>query len=334
MTRGREVNSLWFLFPAAVSAAVVAAMTRLGARVGAIDHPGERSSHTRPTPKGGGLGIVLATLVCGAGRGLNLADASLLVAATGLAAFCWLDDLRDRGFRAKLAAQGLAAAVALTAAGIPTHGAAGPSWADLPYAVAAPAALGWILFVTNAVNFLDGLNGLASGAVGLGLLALWLVRGGDLALGVVAGVAGFLPFNFPRARIFMGDVGSQFLGFVAACLALRVAGEPNASLVLPFALLPLLLDAAFTLARRAIGGHRLTQAHRGHLYQVANRVGVPAPVVTVVHWGLAGWGGAVGAACGAGVPLGIGLPGVVLPALAWGSLVIAMASRRRLGRWG
>ncbi len=105
---------------------------------------------------------------------------------------------------------------------------------------------------------------------------------------------GFLPFNFPHARIFMGDVGSQFCGFLLAVLA--VAAGRFEAVELSVALVPMLLsgvlfDVAFTLLRRFLAGERLAEAHRGHLYQLAHRSGMPAVRVTLVHWGFAAWGG-------------------------------------------
>ena len=146
--------------------------------------------------------------------------------------------------------------------------------------------LGWILFATNAMNFIDGLNGLASGVAAIAGLFLALIAalaGGWFvyfaALLLAAGLIGFIPFNFPRARIFMGDVGSQFCGFVLAVLG--VAASRFESVEMSFLLVPLLLsgvlyDVAFTLGRRILAGERVTVAHRGHLYQVANRAGMTA----------------------------------------------------------
>ncbi len=111
---------------------------------------------------------------------------------------------------------------------------------------------------------------------------------------LAAGLLGFLPFNYPRARIFLGDVGSQFCGFVLAVLgvvAARFEGIELSLLLVPMLLSGLLLDALFTLARRLLAGERITQPHRGHLYQVAHRAGVPAAVIAPLHWAFAAWGG-------------------------------------------
>src|SRR6185312_7098565 len=118
----------------------------------------------------------------------------------------------------------------------------------------------------------------------------WFVYFASLLL--AAGLIGFLPFNFPRARIFMGDVGSQFCGFVLAVLG--IAASRFESVEMSFLLVPLLLsgvlyDVAFTLVRRALAGENVARAHRGHLYQVAHRAGMRPVTVTSVHWGFAVW---------------------------------------------
>jgi UDP-N-acetylmuramyl pentapeptide phosphotransferase/UDP-N-acetylglucosamine-1-phosphate transferase len=208
-----------------------------------------------------------------------------------------------------------------------------------------PATLFWILFTTNAMNFIDGLNGLAAGvaviasAVLAGIAAsvgFWFVYFASLLL--AAGLLGFLPFNFPRARIFMGDVGSQFCGFVLAVLGVvagRFQGVDLSVLLVPMLLFGVLFDVAFTLARRALAGERITQAHRSHLYQVAHRAGMPAVRVTLVHWAFAPWGGLCCAvflrASGLGKPLAVSL--VLPPQLLWLGYVAWRARRAAVGRW-
>ncbi|HJS87255.1 MAG TPA: MraY family glycosyltransferase [Acetobacteraceae bacterium] len=274
-----------------------------------MDQPDARKSHDQPIPKGGGVGIVLAFVV-----GLlvlyhfaefaRLADPyflGVIDASLAIALVAFLDDLADWPFAVKLAAQ-LLAALAAVGSGVyvesyrlPRIGAYDIGW------LGGPATLAWILFVTNAVNFIDGLNGLAGGVA---LIAACFLAGIAAAHGawfayfaallLAAGLLGFLPFNFPRARIFMGDVGSQFCGFVLAMLgvvASRFDGVELPLLLMPMLLSGVLFDVAFTLARRLLAGERVTEPHRGHLYQVAHRAGVPAPVVASVHWGFAAFGG-------------------------------------------
>ena len=109
-----------------------------------------------------------------------------------------------------------------------------------------------------------------------------------MALALFGACLGFLPFNFPNARIFMGDVGSQFIGFMMAVLAVAAARFDAASvsfLIVPLLLFGLLFDAAFTLVRRALRGERIAAAHRTHLYQMAQRSGLGVRTVAAAHWG-------------------------------------------------
>jgi UDP-GlcNAc:undecaprenyl-phosphate GlcNAc-1-phosphate transferase len=269
-----------------------------------------------------------------------------VMAAAGLmAGVSYMDDVRLWNFAVKLAAQ-LAATGLVMEAGIwlrvvhlPWVGTVHTGWLGVPLTAA------WILFVTNAVNFIDGLNGLASGCVLLACLFLAAAAGTGTggtvfvpALFLAAGIAGFLPFNYPRARIFMGDVGSQFCGFLLAVLGVAAStlSSPSLSaLLMPLLLLPILADVALTLLRRARDGERLTQAHRGHFYQVANRAGMPAWAVTLIYWGLTVWGGVCGLALDQATP-SIGQRDVpviaaFIPFAAWVAYVVR---RARIGRWG
>jgi len=307
----------WGIILTLVSCGLVALM----ARIGVLDHPGPRSSHSQPIPKGGGVGIVAAGLIGLAVLGgpvparIALALGGVVVAALG-----YWDDRHDFSAGAKFIVQYVAALVPVGFGIIPdlTHN----------FAIDAAISVVWVLLVTNAVNFMDGLNGLSAGtsaiaAAGSGLSGFW-----PLSDGLIAGIIGFLPWNYPRARIFMGDVGSQFCGYLLAVLALLGAGGPHPLLV-PFALAGLLFDVIFTLIRRLGAGERITQAHRSHLYQIANRTGMPAAVVTLVHWGFAAWGFWLGL-----MPWHVWeIAAVLLPQIAWMTAVVARTRSRPAGTW-
>ena len=328
--------------------ALLSAVTvRVMISVGVMDTPEARKAHTTPIPKSGGVGVVLAFLV-GIAILYRFAAFSrvgdpyfrgVILAAAAIALVALLDDIWDWPFVVKLAAQVLAA---LTAVGtgiyvseisIPYVGAVDFAWLGIP------ATLAWILFVTNAMNFIDGLNGLAGGVALIAACFLAFIaeqQGGWFgyfaALLLAAGLVGFLPFNFPRARIFMGDVGSQFCGFVLAMLGVvagRLDAVPLSLLIVPMLLAGVLFDVAFTLARRALAGRRITQPHRDHLYQIAQRAGVNAGAIALVYWGFTVFGGicslAFIAAPSALKPSIAIFP--ALPPLVWAGLVFARARR-------
>jgi UDP-GlcNAc:undecaprenyl-phosphate GlcNAc-1-phosphate transferase len=322
-------------------------------RIGVLDRPDARKAHTRPIPKGGGVGVVVAFLL---GMALlyryaafaRIADPyfrGVILASAAIALVAFLDDVRDWPFTVKLVAQ-VGAALLAVGSGLAVWDVRVPGIGAVPLGwLGAAATIAWILFTTNAVNFMDGLNGLVSGTclVACACLAAiaaaqrgWFAYAASLSL--AAGLAGFLPFNYPRARIFLGDVGSQFCGFVLAVLgvaAARFEGVELSALLVPMLLSGLLLDAGFTLARRLVMGERITQPHRGHLYQVAHRAGVPAAVIAPLHWGFAAWGGLVCALfLVVSGPFKALVPFLVLPPqLAWATYVITRARRAGVGRW-
>ncbi len=310
-------------------------------RVGVLDHPGARSSHARPTPKGGGVGIVAATLV----MLLAVGGSGLLplgLAGLGIATLSWFDDLRDFPFVVKLAAQFAAAAIA-TAGGLLITAPTLPILGVVPLGgLGWPLTVLWLVAATNAVNFMDGLNGLAAGTVGLAALVLGGISFGAtpsslVSLALAAGIAGFLPFNYPHARIFMGDVGSQFCGFMLAGLGLAAtrATPTIPILLIPMLLAGLLFDVVFTLARRALARDRLTEAHRSHLYQVAHRTGMPAWLITLVEWSFVPLGAAAAAMLQrpTAAALIAALATLVTPQALWLGLVLRRAQAAGLRRW-
>ena len=339
---------------AAALALVSAAVVRLMIAVRVLDRPDPRKVHTRDTPKGGGVGVVAAFLAGIAvlyhfAEFARLAEpyfVGVIEASVAIAVVAFLDDLFDWKFTVKLAAQ-IAATVVAVASGIyvldyrlPYVGQLDIGW------LGAPVTAAWLLFATNAMNFIDGLNGLASGVALIAacfLAGIAAAHGGWFAyftsLLLIAGLAGFLPFNFPRARIFMGDVGSQFCGFILAVLGVVASRLENADLsflIVPLLLFGVLFDVAFTLVRRAFAGERLTEPHRGHLYQIAQRSGMPSHVVTLIHWHFVGLGGACTlvflASPSASRPL---IPFLtLLPQMAWLVYVTHRARKAGLTRWG
>ncbi len=257
-------------------------------RRGILDHPNERSSHTTPTARGGGIviltGLVFAWLFIGWREPTMLVPILVVLAsALVLAAISWVDDLRSLPALPRLAAQAVAVAVVLSLAPLPglVFGGLLPASLD-----GLAAGLLWIWFI-NLFNFMDGIDGIATveaTAIGIGIAAAGKVAGLALtlpALGLSLGAAclGFLRWNWHPARIFLGDVGSVPLGFVIGWLLLWLAaeGEGAAALILP---LYFLADATWTLVRRAMTGASIWQAHKDHLYQQAYRRGLRHDQIT------------------------------------------------------
>ncbi|MFM8332924.1 MAG: hypothetical protein ACKN9T_14665 [Candidatus Methylumidiphilus sp.] len=252
-----------------VSVVLIAVLLR-GGRGLPMDHPNARSLHERPIPRAGGVGI-MAGVACGWAWFWPQGLWPVLGLALALAGLSLLDDFRGLSARLRLAAQ-LAAALAWVVWQ--------PAWPGGALgAVLAVLALAWM---ANLYNFMDGANGLAGGMAvfGFGAYALAAGQGGaaELALAaacVAAAAGGFLWFNFDPARIFMGDVGSVPLGFIAAALGL--AGWRGGVWPLAFPLLvfsPFIVDASVTLAKRLLRGEKFWQAHREHYYQRLIRMGL------------------------------------------------------------
>ncbi|MHB1215036.1 MAG: MraY family glycosyltransferase [Thiobacillus sp.] len=225
-----------------------------------MDHPNERSLHVTPTPRIGGLGIMSGVLVAS----LWLADAALLpvlLAALVLAAVSVLDDLRGLPVALRFLAHFSAAAACLLALGL-------TGWGLLAGTLA-------VVWMTNLYNFMDGSDGLAGGmaAIGFGALALAAWLGGAPALAalcaaIAAAALAFLRFNFPPARVFMGDAGSIPLGFLAAAFGILGAMQDVWPWLFPLLVFsPFVVDASVTLARRGLRGEKIWRAHRSHYYQ-------------------------------------------------------------------
>lgn len=330
------------------AACLAAFLVRMMIRVAVLDHPGHRSAHERPTPKGGGVGVMIAFfvvfpvlhLITGQPF-LNTAVITTALATGLLAGVSWLDDLYQWPPSIKFAAQCLAAGLVV----------AGGTSLPLPaiwggtVAGALLSAL-WLVFMTNAVNFMDGLNGLISGSLATCCLVMAAVGSAfgvpDLvwpALLLCACLCGFLPFNYPKARIFLGDVGSQGCGLLAGAAALHIARTsplPSGWLLGPCLLFPLIYDVLFTLARRKLAGHSLVQAHRGHLYQVLHRSGVNPALVTLAEWGCVLWGGLVASLAAPMPPVpgfacALGL--LLAPQLLWTGFAVMRTRRHPVGPW-
>jgi len=336
---------------AAVIAGFSAVFTALLVRhLRILDIPNERSSHSLPTPRGGGLAIVggfllgisLTYLVGDVAPIKTVYCAGFLSALLLIAAVSLYDDFRTRGVSIKLATQLIAIGIVM-ATGIvidelhlPWLGPTSLGW--LTY----PLTLLWILGLTNAYNFMDGLDGIAASSAAIAgafFSCIAFQQGSQFiylaSLALCAASSGFLFFNWPPAKIFMGDVGSTFLGFAFAVLAIMAAryDRSHTSLfVVPLLLFHFIFDTVFTFSRRFLRGDNVLQAHRTHLYQLLNRSGCSHRTVTLAY-------SAMAVAQGLGAIWMVNIPGnqrmlVFLPFLllhmAYAICVIRLARRHGL----
>lgn len=259
------MNWLAVLSAFAVCWLTLAWLLRRGGRL-PMDHPNARSLHEMPTPRIGGLGIMAGVVVAG----VWLVDANLapvILAAFALAALSVLDDVRGLPVVLRFLAHFIAAVAALLALGL-------SGWSLLAGVLA-------VVWMTNLYNFMDGADGLAGGmaVIGFGALALaaWLGNAPEMAVlsaAIAAAALAFLRFNFPPARIFMGDAGSIPLGFLAAALGILGAQRDVWPWLFPLLVFsPFIVDASVTLAKRGLRGEKIWRAHRSHYYQRAVLLG-------------------------------------------------------------
>lgn len=295
--------SIWWLLPAVVGVALfmTGALRRYALARSLIDIPNARSSHSVPTPRGGGVAIVVSFLLALpllAAMGLvgwHLAWA-LLGSGAGVAVLGFLDDHGHIAARWRLLGHFAAAIWALFwLGGLPPVNVLGFTL-ELGWLGHVLAAV-YLVWLLNLYNFMDGIDGIASVeaiCVCLGGALLFTLLGFEgtaqqptgmfAVLLLAAAVTGFLFWNFPPARIFMGDAGSGFLGITLGVLSLQAAWAAPQLLWSWLILLGVfIVDATFTLLRRLLRGDKVYEAHRSHAYQYASRrVGRHLPVTIAV----------------------------------------------------
>lgn len=278
------------------SAALVRLLIGYAHAQGVLDVPNARSSHSRPTARGGGLAIVACVLLAAALLGwrgqLPVTLAGVLLAGGGaIALLGWLDDRQGLGVRLRLLVHLVACGAAL--------GLLAPAQWAWPAVLAGTLALAWLLNLYNFMDGIDGLAGVEAVTVAIGAGGLLLLAGatppagpGLLLLAVVtaAAAAGFLAWNWPPAAIFLGDAGSGFLGYLFGVLALASLAAGVSPWAWPILLGVFIVDATATLLRRLLAGERVQQAHRSHAYQrLARRLGGHRPVTLAVAAINLGW---------------------------------------------
>lgn len=274
-------------------------------RVGAVDRPDPRKVHKRIMPRMGGLAVYLAFVAAVLlFRELTPQVRGLLVGATIIVLVGMLDDTRGLSPRVKLAGQVLAALVIIPF-GIEVHFLTNPLTGNLLFLgiFSVPLTVFWVVAVTNAVNLIDGLDGLAGGVASIAALTMATVawtqwtRFGTaglpemimLALTLVAAVGGFLRHNFHPARIFLGDTGSMFLGFVLAVMAIMslTKSATAVSVIIPLLILGVpLLDTFFAVIRRYHNHKPIFQPDREHLHHQLMAMGLSHRQTVLVIYGL------------------------------------------------
>ena len=262
-----------------------------------LDQPNERSAHTKPTPRGGGVAFVLVTLLFNSFLLLGGPSPALWIPwiCAPLAVVGLLDDRLNLPALLRYGIQILTAIALLLPTALPA-----PLWPWL----CGPVVVIAVTAVINFVNFTDGLDGLVAGCMAISLAAVAL-NGANGLWPLVGVLAGFLIWNWAPAKVFMGDVGSTFLGAVFAGMVLQASSWPQALAMLLLAT-PLLADACLCVIRRAAAGQRIFQAHRLHLFQRLHRAGWPHQKVAGIYAGAT--------ALLAMLQLAIGLNGVLVGA--------------------
>lgn len=260
-----------------------------------LDIPNHRSSHVVATPRIGGVAIVSSVIVGvavlnGLGAGDGRDAAIVMLGAVGIALLGLTDDLFQLSPLVRLIVQ------IVIATGVVMWVDAAPfGWVTSEGWLSACLMVAWIVMLTNGYNFMDGIDGIAGAQAlvgGIGWAAVALLAGWSTiaALGVLlAGASGgFLLHNWQPAKVFMGDVGSGFFGFLFAALPLLAPHDEGSALLCAAVLMwPFVFDTGFTLIRRASRAENILSAHRSHLYQRLVLTGRSHSQVTLVYTGLA-----------------------------------------------
>ncbi len=287
----------WWIAPLVVLASflMTEGLRRYALAKSIIDVPNARSSHAVPTPRGGGVAIVVSFLLALVALGaMGLLTLPLVLGLAGggglIALIGFMDDHGHIAARWRLLGHFIAAGWGLFwLNGLPPVTLFGVE-VDLGWGGAIVAAL-YLVWLLNLYNFMDGIDGIASVeaiSVCLGACLLYWISGFEqlmvLPMILILSVSGFLYWNFPPAKIFMGDAGSGFLGIVLGLLSLQAAWASSQLFWCWLILLGVfVVDATFTLIRRLVRGERVYEAHRSHGYQFASRrAGGHLPVTLAV----------------------------------------------------
>ena len=304
-------SAIWPGFSIAVfiaSAAIVDVVVILAARWRLVDLPNLRSAHALPTARGGGIAIVttmaLATIaVAIRWPSMALPLLGTLLPAVAIGVVGAIDDIRPLRAIVRLAVQ-VAAAIVITTAVGPIQSVSLPLLGTINLGIAGwPITVLWIVGLTNAFNFMDGIDGMCGGqawVAGMVLAimgsALWVPPLMVLGTCIAGAVGGFLVFNWHPARVFMGDVGSAFLGTFFAAMPLLFPERLRPLALVPFvmAVWPSIFDAGVSVVRRLWNGHNPMLPHREFFFHRLVRSGIAHDRVSLLYALLAAIGGAAG----------------------------------------
>ena len=256
------IEIVLFVLIAAISyIGVYLLMKRLRAQ---LDVPNERSLHKIPTPRGGGLLIAILTVAVA----IMLNQVGYALAGAGIALLGWLDDRMTLSAKPRLLIQtGLASVMVPILLGAGQTTLFSNSMSELIQLMWLMLLIVWVVALTNIYNFMDGIDGIAGGVALVGGVGFFLLPQNQaarlLGLTIAASSLGFLGHNWSPARIFMGDVGSTFLGFSFAVLTLMSGDLILGALILWV----FIFDSTLTIIRRLLKGENILNAHRTHLYQ-------------------------------------------------------------------
>lgn len=273
-----------FVIAFVFSFAMTPVVKRFAFKIKAIDVPKDnRRMHKRPIPRLGGLAIIfgfMVSILCFGEMTKSLA--ATLIGAMIIAVMGIVDDVKALDAKPKFLIQIIAALIVVLLGGLRIKVFTNPIiWSGLPYIVLPEwvsilFSVLWIVFITNAVNFIDGLDGLAAGVSAIMSVSMVFIaaRLGEYSVAIIGTALmgacfGFLPYNFNPAKIFMGDTGSTFLGFILATLSIQGVFKSYAviSFAVPLLILGLpLFDAIFAMIRRILKGQSPMHADRGHLH--------------------------------------------------------------------
>ena len=300
--------SLGFSVAALMSYFLTPGTMRLARRFGAVDEPDERRAHAVPTPSWGGIAIylgflaalfsvLLAASLAGSGQ-MTIQVLGIVLGGTLIALLGGADDRFDLPAGVKLGGQIICAGL-LVLFGVKIEGISDPlgnGWIALPAWLGITLTILWVVAVTNAINLIDGLDGLAAGVCAIAALSLAMIGLGwgrleaaVLAAGLSGASFGFLPYNFSPAKVFMGDLGSHFLGYSIAAISVLGAFKVAASLAI---LLPLLVlavpifDTAFAITRRYRRRQPIFSGDRGHVHHILLARGLSQRQTVLVIYGI------------------------------------------------